>query len=88
MTLGAKSKKVVMYQKEDRYKSNENNKKLLRVKAKLVFMWSKYDFILNNYYRAVQILHLFFKQYCYATNAVIYEICSQYVQCICIIFTL
>ena len=29
-----------MYQKEDRYKSNENNKKIFKVKAKLVIcMW-------------------------------------------------
>ena len=59
-----------MYQKEDRYKSNENNKKIFKVKAKLVIYVA--GFFLNKC-RAVQVLHLFFKQYCYMTNAVIHD---------------
>lgn len=69
--LDAKESNISAYRREGRYKNNKKNKKIFKVKAKSVqdCMYSLLN--INCVYRAIKVLHIFFKHFCYLTNEVI-----------------
>ena len=75
MLLGATENEIATYRDEGRYKSKSMT--LFRVKAKYVYMYTAS--ITLFLCRAIKVLHLFFKHYCYNTNSVIYIIHFAYI---------